>query len=99
MIVPCMVNSWLYCSLHRNCCPGRASSPRISSAIAPPIMKNANDVTRYKIAMSFGSVVRNMWARRDPLTTRRAGYGRELIGFGRGTVAVMATSDPAVRSG
>ena len=73
MIVPCMVNSWLYCSLLRNCCPGTASSPRISSAIAPPMRKKANDVTRYKIAMSFGSVVRSMCARRDPLTTRRAG--------------------------
>ncbi len=46
MIVPCMVNSWLYCSLLRNCCPGTASSPRISSAIAPPTMKNTNVVTR-----------------------------------------------------
>ena len=46
MIVPCMVNSWLYCSLDRNCCPGTASSPRISSAIAPPTMKKPNEVTR-----------------------------------------------------
>ena len=36
MIVPCMVNSWLYCSGVRNCMPGRASSARISSAITPP---------------------------------------------------------------
>ena len=93
MIVPCMVNSWLYCSLDRNCCPGTASSPRISSAIAPPTMKNPNDVTRYRTPMSFGSVVRSMCTRRDPLTVRRGGYGREAIGSGRGTVAVMATSD------
>ena len=33
MIVPCMVNSWLYCSVDRNCMPGRASSARISIAI------------------------------------------------------------------
>ena len=46
MIVPCMVNSWLYCSLDRNCSPGRASSARISMAIAPPTMKKANEVTR-----------------------------------------------------
>ncbi len=46
MIVPCMVNSWLYCSLDRNCCPGAASSARISMAISPPTMKNANDATR-----------------------------------------------------
>ena len=43
--------------------------------------------------MSFGSVVRSMCTRRDPLTVRRGGYGREVIGSGRGTVAVMATSD------
>ena len=46
MIVPCMVNNWLYCSLDRNCWPGTASSARMSSAIAPPTMKNPNDVTR-----------------------------------------------------
>ena len=43
--------------------------------------------------MSFGSVVRSMCSRRDPLTVFRAGYGREVIGSGRGTVAVMTTSD------
>src|SRR5664280_2141272 len=47
MIVPCMVNSWLYCSLEKNCSPGRASSARISSASTPPSMKNANEVTMY----------------------------------------------------
>jgi hypothetical protein len=44
--VPCMVNSWLYCSGDRNCSPGWPSSPRISSAITPPIRKNPNEVTR-----------------------------------------------------
>ena len=57
MIVPCMVNSWLYCSLDRNCRPGWASSARINMAIKPPTMKNPNEVTRYRIAMSLGSVV------------------------------------------
>jgi hypothetical protein len=46
MIVPCMVNSWLYCSGDRNCSPGLASSARINIAIAPPSMKKANAVTR-----------------------------------------------------
>ncbi len=46
MIVPCMVNSWLYCSLLISCSPGRASSARISSAITPPARKNTNDVIR-----------------------------------------------------
>ena len=40
MSVPCIVNSWLYCSGDRNCSPGRASSARISMAIRPPMMKN-----------------------------------------------------------
>ena len=82
MIVPCMVNIWLYCSLLRNCCPGTASSPRISSAIAPPTMKNTNVVTRYRIAMSLGSVVRIILTNMDPLAARRAGYGRDVIGLG-----------------
>jgi hypothetical protein len=47
MMVPCMVNSWLYCSLDRNCSPGRASSVRMSRAINPPTPKNTNEVTRY----------------------------------------------------
>jgi hypothetical protein len=71
MIVPCMVNSWLYCSGDRNCICGTASSARISSAMAPPIMKKTNDVTRYRIAMSLGSVVRSMCAIREPLGVRR----------------------------
>jgi hypothetical protein len=46
MIVPCIVKSWLYCSPLKNCCPGRASSARISMAIRPPTRKNANEVMR-----------------------------------------------------
>ena len=46
MIVPCMVNSWLYCSLLTSCMPGRASSARMTSAIRPPIRKNTNEVIR-----------------------------------------------------
>ena len=42
--VPCIVNSWLYWSSVSICMPGRASSRRMSSAITPPIRKNANDV-------------------------------------------------------
>ena len=46
MIEPCIVKSWLYCSGVVNCMPGCASSARITSAITPPIMKNANVVIR-----------------------------------------------------
>ena len=46
MIEPCSVNSWLYCSLDRNCSPGRASSARMSMAMKPAARKNPNDVQR-----------------------------------------------------
>ena len=54
--VPCIVNSWLYCSLLTNCRPGRASSARITSAINPAIAKKANDVTMYRFPMTLWSV-------------------------------------------
>ena len=57
MIVPCMVNSWLYCSLLMNCRPGRASSARMASASRPANRKNANDVTMYIRPMVLWSVV------------------------------------------
>ncbi len=33
--VPCIVNSWLYCSSVTNCRPGAASSARMTSAMRP----------------------------------------------------------------
>ena len=53
MIVPCMVNSWLYCSLDRNCSPGAASSTRISSAISPPMKNMMKQVTTYMIPINL----------------------------------------------
>ncbi len=53
MIVPCMVNSWLNCSLDRNCSPGAASSVRISNAISPPMKKKAKQVTVYITPISL----------------------------------------------
>jgi hypothetical protein len=38
MIVPWIVESWLYCSIDRNCRPGLANSARMSSVINPPTM-------------------------------------------------------------
>ena len=90
MIVPCMVNSWLYCSGDRNCMPGRASSARMSSAIRPPSMKNTKDVIMYMIPICFASVVRSIRAIAEPLTWRRTGQGRVTIGFGA-TVVTMAS--------
>nr|CRL53197.1 hypothetical protein CPGR_00473 [Mycolicibacterium fortuitum subsp. fortuitum DSM 46621 = ATCC 6841 = JCM 6387] len=52
-----MVNSWLNCSLDRNCNPGSVSSVRIKRAITPPIPKNAKQVTQYMMPISLWSVV------------------------------------------
>ena len=57
MIVPCMVNSWLYCSLLTIWLPGRASSARITMAIRPPTRKNTNEVIRYRWPITLWSVL------------------------------------------
>ena len=57
MTVPCMVKSWLYCSLVcRICMPGSNSSARISSAMTPPKQKNTKDAIRYMYPMVLWSV-------------------------------------------
>ena len=57
IMVPCIVNSWLYCSLVcRICMPGSKSSARISRAITPAIRKNTNDAIRYMYPMTLWSV-------------------------------------------
>ena len=48
IIVPCIVKIWLYCSLLKNCIPGRASSPRSNNASNPAIKNQANEVIKYK---------------------------------------------------
>ena len=48
MIVPCIVNSWLYCSSETNCRPGTASSARIARAIRPATKNQMVAVTRYR---------------------------------------------------
>ena len=94
--VPCIVNSWLYCSGDRNCRPGRPSSARISIAMMPPAMKKTNDVTRYISPMVLWSVVRRMLDSREPLTGMCAGLGRLTIGCG--AIAVM-TGPPGPAGG
>ncbi len=48
MMVPCIVNSWLYCSLvGMICIPGANSSARMISAITPPRRKKMKDAIRY----------------------------------------------------
>ena len=45
MIVPCIVNSWLYVSLETRCSSGCASCARITEARRPPIRKKMKAVT------------------------------------------------------
>ncbi len=71
--VPCIVNAWLNCSFDRNWLPGLASSARISSASTPPIRKNANDVTRYRVPMVLWSVVVSHLMTTEPGLLVRAG--------------------------
>ncbi|CAB4762296.1 unannotated protein [freshwater metagenome] len=47
IMVPCIVKTWLYCSLDTNCRPGRANSARNTSARTPPIINQTKVVTRY----------------------------------------------------
>ncbi|MDF2492688.1 MAG: hypothetical protein K0Q58_1266 [Microbacterium sp.] len=57
MIVPCIVNSWLYCSFVGTICiPGSNSSARMMSAITPPSRKNRNDAIRYMYPIVLWSV-------------------------------------------
>jgi hypothetical protein len=57
MIVPCIVNSWLYCSLvGMICIPGSNSSARMMSAITPPSMKNSTEAMRYMYPIVLWSV-------------------------------------------
>ncbi len=56
MIVPCMVNSWLNCSLDMACMPGKNSSTRMSTASRPPKRKNTKEVIRYMYPMTLWSV-------------------------------------------
>ena len=64
MSVPCMVNSWLYCSfVCRICMPGSKSSARIMRAMTPPMQKKMKDVIRYMYPSTLWSVVVS------PLTT------------------------------
>ncbi len=39
MIVPCMVNIWLYCAFETSCMPGSANSARITKAMRPASRK------------------------------------------------------------
>jgi hypothetical protein len=75
MIVPCIVKSWLYCSLLcTNWMPGSHSSARITIAITPASMKKMKEVTRYMLPMTLWSVDVTYRTTTDP--------DRSLFGLG-----------------
>jgi hypothetical protein len=49
MLVPCIVNSWLYVSGSRKLLSARASWTRMSSASSPPSRKKKNAVLPYRM--------------------------------------------------
>src|SRR5687768_3908492 len=57
MVMPCMVNSWLYVSSLRNVFSGTASWTRRSSASTPPMMKKTKAVTTYRMPIRLWSTV------------------------------------------
>ena len=67
MIVPCMVNSSLYCWSETTWLSGPNSWIRMIIAIRPAIRKNPNDVIRYRCPMILWSVEDSQLARIDPL--------------------------------
>ena len=72
MIVPCMVNSSLYCWSETTWLSGPNSWSRMIMAIRPPIRKNANEVIRYRCPMTLWSVEDSQSARIEPLRSLRA---------------------------
>ena len=59
IVVPCIVNSWLYAAAESNVPSGRASCRRISSASMPPARKNTIAVVPYMMAIFLWSGVVN----------------------------------------
>ena len=83
MIVPCMVNSSLYCWSDTTWLSGPKSWMRMIIAIRPPTRKNPKDVIRYRWPMTLWSVEDSQSAMIEPLRARRA---------------LIAAAAPAVRA-
>jgi hypothetical protein len=66
MIVPCMVNSSLYCWSDTRWLSGPSSWARMISAIRPAIRKKANEVIRYRCPMTLWSVEDSQSASSEP---------------------------------
>ena len=86
--VPCMVNSWLYCSfVSMICIPGANSSRRMSTAITPAMQKKRNDAIRYMYPMVLWSVEVSQLTMTLPLLTGT--FGAAPRSTGRSATAVI----------
>ena len=87
IVVPCIVNSWLYVCGDSSVLSGAPSCRRISSASTPPRMKKTKVVTRYMIPIRLWSVVSDP---RAPAASARASTRWAVIcGTGARPVAVV----------
>ena len=80
MIVPCIVNSSLYCWSDTMWVSGPNSWARMIIAITPAARKKPNDVIRYRCPMILWSVVDSQSARTEPLRGLRGGVTGRIVG-------------------
>ncbi len=85
IVVPCIVNSWLYVCGLTSVFSGAPSCRRIISASAPPRMKNTNVRTMYMIPIRLWSVVVSQLMKPRP-----SGSTRRARTWGTGAVAGAA---------
>ncbi len=81
MIVPCMVNSSLYCWSDTMWLSGPNSWIRMIIAIRPAIRKNPKDVIRYRWPMTLWSVEESQSAMMEPLRARRVSMAACCTGW------------------
>src|SRR5262245_27118815 len=103
IVVPCIVNSWLYAPADRNVPFGRASWMRMSSASMPPATKNAIAVVPYMMAIFLWSGVVNQLQTPVIARGRASSFGpRAVVGTGSCVVVMRyrlasSTASPSAR--
>ena len=90
MIVPCIVNSSLYCWSDTMWLSGPISWMRMIIAIRPPMRKNPNEVIRYRWPMTLWSVEDSQSAIIEPLRALRGA----VTGSGWAAVRAWSLSAP-----
>ena len=98
MIVPCIVNSWLYCSgVPTSASPGSNSWARMTSAMTPPRQKNRNEVIRYRYPMVLWSVVVIHLTTMLPFRTGLGGATRLPFSIGEAEIVAVIYPYPSLR--